>query len=204
MTKNIPWGATEKLVLQENYVQLGASACADMLPGRSREKIRAMASYLGLSKTEPLSERDRFQSKFRVTPGCWIWVSGADEFGYGRFGAKGKTWRAHRYSFALYVGSLQDDMSVCHRCDTPSCVNPDHLFLGTNQDNVLDRVTKGRSARQLGPQNKASHLTEQDVHAIRQAVGSLSQIAARFGTSATNVAVIKKRTSWAHLPEVSP
>ena len=79
--------------------------------------------------------------------GCHLWIGGADPDGYGvisRQGRRGKQERAHRVAYELFVGPIPDGICVLHRCDTPACVNPEHLFLGTNLDNVRDRDAKGR------------------------------------------------------------
>ena len=88
----------------------------------------------------------RFEEKFIPEPntGCWIWMVGANKQGYGLFWADGRPTRAHRFAYAKYVGPIPDGLHVLHRCDVPSCVNPAHLFLGTNADNVADREIKGR------------------------------------------------------------
>jgi hypothetical protein len=97
----------------------------------------------------------RFMEKVAIQHGggCWEWLAGKDKDGYGSFqygGPRGEQKfekrRAHRVSFDLFCGGLPEGMLVCHRCDNPSCVNPDHLFLGSTKDNVRDRINKGRSA----------------------------------------------------------
>ncbi len=89
------------------------------------------------------TSRDRFESKFYVTPGCWIWVA-ATRSGYGRVWVDGKLVSAHRYSYEMYVGPIPDGMVVRHKCDTPSCVNPDHLEIGSQAENIGDAVRRGR------------------------------------------------------------
>lgn len=79
--------------------------------------------------------------------GCWLWLGGWDKEGYGRISKEGVQTKAHRAFYEIHVGQIPAGMLVCHRCDTPSCVNPNHLFLGTNRDNVLDKVKKGRYSR---------------------------------------------------------
>lgn len=92
---------------------------------------------------------DRFEKKFDKTDGCWIWNAATDGKGYGAFSYKGKRATASRVSYELYKGSFPSQMHVLHTCDNPRCVNPDHLFLGTNKDNVEDRKSKGRRAGRL-------------------------------------------------------
>ena len=97
--------------------------------------------------------RERFNKKWTPEPntGCWLWMAGVDKNGYGKISAKrGRKqahFRAHRASWELCFGSPPEGMLVCHRCDTAGCVNPAHLFLGTNADNMRDKVSKGRQVR---------------------------------------------------------
>lgn len=90
--------------------------------------------------------RERFEAKFYVTPGCWIWTKGRYHDGYGQFAvsAHERSVRAHRVSYELYVGPIPEDLHVLHRCDVRACVNPEHLFLGTRVDNMQDMIQKGR------------------------------------------------------------
>ena len=77
---------------------------------------------------------------------CWLWTGAREEKGYGHFAVNGRPVRAHRFSYEMLVWPIPDGLFVLHRCDQPGCVNPDHLFLGTTDDNMLDMVLKGRSA----------------------------------------------------------
>lgn len=92
---------------------------------------------------------DKFHDSIEpATPdACWRWTGSTDAKGYGRVFHDGKYRAAHRIAFALAYGPIPAGMFVCHRCDNPRCVNPNHLFLGTIQDNTADMVTKGRHAR---------------------------------------------------------
>lgn len=93
--------------------------------------------------------QNRFELKFLKTNGCWIWNAATRTTGYGAFRFNGKTMTASRVSYLLYKGEIQDGMHVLHSCDNRLCVNPDHLFLGTNKDNVEDRKIKNRRVGRL-------------------------------------------------------
>lgn len=80
-----------------------------------------------------------------VKNSCWIWAKGKDRKGYGQFHfGKHGTYKAHRVSYEIFNGVIPEKMHVCHTCDLPPCVNPDHLWIGTNQDNMKDKMIKGR------------------------------------------------------------
>lgn len=104
--------------------------------------------------------------------GCWIWTGALTSWGYGKIGAGKKTQRAHRVSWELFIGPIPDDMNVLHRCDTPSCINPDHLFLGTFKDNTQDCIRKGRFRTDIEPTKEI----EERVRKIR----SMRYLKARF------------------------
>lgn len=98
-----------------------------------------------------LSTKDRFDSKVdKVDGGCWLWKGGIEESGYGVFYPNRlRRQRAHRVSYEMHVGRVPSGLYVCHRCDVRNCVNPSHLFLGTQKDNMADMASKGR--RVWGP-----------------------------------------------------
>lgn len=131
----------------------------------------------------------RFWFYVAKSDGCWLWNGGRTRLGYGIFKSGIGTTVAHRASWALEHGSLPPDgVEVCHRCDTPACVNPAHLFLGTHKDNMRDMSAKGRTGKhdQRGELNAKCRLTDEAVArmiALRDAGTSGSDLAALFGVS---------------------
>lgn len=115
---------------------------------------------------------DRFESNFIPEPmsGCWLWLNHTNETGHGSFRMDGKRPSAHRASYELNVGPVPDGLCVRHRCDTPSCVNPDHLELGTWADNNADRSRRGRHVDHWESTCKRGH--DLDVHGYHRANGT--------------------------------
>lgn len=102
------------------------------------------------------SVRERFWAKVQKTDGCWLWTASRNTRGYGRASiGRGRHTFAHRLAFALANGDFDNRLDVCHRCDNPQCVRPDHLFLGTRADNMADAKAKGRLW--IGPRVDACH-----------------------------------------------
>jgi len=90
------------------------------------------------------SYEERFFQKVDKTDSCWIWKGALSSKGYGSFSFNRKTTLAHRYSFLIHKGPIPDGAVICHTCDIPSCVNPEHLWAGTNSENTRDMFNKGR------------------------------------------------------------
>lgn len=150
-------------------------------------------------------ERRLLSKAEKVKSGCWEWLGSERRRGrgYGQMKIAQKSYFAHRVSYEIFCGPIDDGKFVCHRCDNPKCVNPDHLFLGTHQDNVDDQVAKGRQVK--GTVNGRAKLTEDDVLAIRAAEGVLQKdLAAQFGISRQQVSNIRNGILWADIPKVYP
>lgn len=136
--------------------------------------------------------------------GCWLWMRWCDRDGYGKPGRSGRCTErlAHRISFEIHHGPIPAGVSVLHRCDTPSCVNPDHLFLGDQLANMTDMVEKGRRASFKGSRHGMAKLVESDVVAMREAAraGAKSPaLSQRFGVSARHIRSILRRELWQHV-----
>lgn len=142
----------------------------------------------------------RFLKAFVPEPnsGCWLWTKNTVAEGYGTIRAWGKNWRAHRVSWVLHYGAIPAGQMVCHRCDNPSCVNPDHLFLGTAKDNASDMVRKNRQAR--GLRAGRVKITPSIVWLIRTGMVPHSRIEKDYGIKRGQIGRIKRYESWAHLP----
>src|SRR3990172_3816451 len=130
----------------------------------------------------------RFWSRVEIGPGCWEWRRRRNHDGYGCIHWGNRQHRAHRIAWLLVYRKPPKDI-VCHRCDNPACCRPSHLFEGTHQDNVADRVAKGRQGHPSGERNGNAKLTIEDVQQIRALSGTIYQkdIAAMFGVDQTTI-----------------
>lgn len=134
--------------------------------------------------------------------GCWLWERACQSRGYGQITLNGKVVLAHRASFeAFYDIDLDRGLKVCHRCDNPICVNPEHLFVGTQTDNMRDCANKGRikTPKRFGASHPAARLTEKQAKAIKSDRRSCRAVAAAYGVSRTAVSQIRTGKTWGHL-----
>lgn len=150
-----------------------------------------------------MTAKERFNNKYMPIPecGCWIWM-GVNNGVYGKLKIKGKAIGAHRASWMLHYGPIPNKLWVLHKCDTPLCVNPDHLFLGTHKDNMKDAVIKKRFPSRTGESNPASKLTEKEVIEIKALLkAGVNQyvIADMYGIWQSNVHKINAGEIWGHI-----
>lgn len=145
----------------------------------------------------------RFFSRVDYGPSdeCWEWTHDQNSNGYGRFSLKDRSLSAHRVAFEIFGAKIPDGKVVCHTCDNRLCVNPAHLWLGTQSENLADAVRKGRMFRPdtRAERNGNTKLTWDDVHKIRKQVSSgirQNDIARAFGVSPSTIANIKNHETW--------
>jgi hypothetical protein len=141
-----------------------------------------------------------FDTVVQKTEGCWIWPASTRGNGYGQITYKGKQIGAHVYSYIRFKGPVPEGMEVCHSCDVLRCVNPEHLFAGTDKDNSQDAAVKGRMER--GEKRYNSNLTEALVLEARKrfvphcSVNGVSAMAREFGVPVKTLGGAIQRRTW--------
>lgn len=154
------------------------------------------------------SVADRFSALVVKRPGCWGWSGYLDPNGYGRVyaGAERNTVLAHRVSWELTSGMIPEGVCVLHRCDNPPCTNPEHLFLGTQRDNIADMLRKGRDRRgpgMPGVKHPNARLTDDAVREIRKRCSAGEKqrdVASDLGITQAAVSLVVRRINWSHVP----
>ena len=142
-----------------------------------------------------------FWSRVAITEGCWLWCGPVDSSGYGKLRIRFGFESAHRMAWRVTHGPIPRGQFVLHRCDTPPCVRPDHLFLGTQGDNMRDMVQKGRARPRSGEANGQAKLTEADALAIVTALqapryGLYSELARKYGVTSSLIRRIARGELW--------
>lgn len=154
-----------------------------------------------------LSIAERFTQYVSKGDGCWEWTGYRDPNGYGRLNIRHPEKvsyipkLAHRISWELFRGEISPEQHVCHKCDNPGCVNPEHLFLGDPAINCADKIAKGRLryGTSRGESHGCAKLTETQVFEIRDSVGPSRVVAEKYGVSGRQVRDIRARRVWRHI-----
>lgn len=142
----------------------------------------------------------RFWAKVDKSGECWFWTAGVGTDGYAKFWYNGTSTHASRVAYELTFGPIPDGLQVCHHCDTPRCIRPEHLFLGTRLDNSRDMVAKQRS--RTGERHHNAKLTEQAVIEIRRQYATGTRVSAlmqSFGVSYSAIDAVVHRVTWKHI-----
>lgn len=153
----------------------------------------------------PTTLEQRFWMKVNKTASCWLWTAGTSAGRYGNFTTPEhqKGMKAHRFSWALHYGPIPDGLLVLHKCDVGLCIRPDHLFLGTQADNVKDCEAKGRGFHKRGSENGRALLSEEQVREIKVQFtgkrGECIKIANKYGVAVSVIRDIRSGKNWGWL-----
>lgn len=153
-----------------------------------------------MGKRLPLSDRLWSKISMKQLDGCWEWQASRKGKRYGQIQVDGTPVGAHRIAYQLVKGEIPEGLVVRHRCDNPFCCNPDHLEIGTYQDNTNDMIARQRQKKARGEESGTSKLTEDQVIEIRNSDESLRVLADRFGVSESSVGEARRGKTWTHLP----
>jgi hypothetical protein len=152
---------------------------------------------------------DRFWSLVKKTDGCWYWIGTIATNGYGVMNIRNRQYKAHRIAYDLTHEKPLGNLFACHHCDNRSCVRPDHIFAGTQKDNMADMLNKGRESRdgthkgRMGSVNGRAALTEYDAYKIRdyhaRNVMTCDEMADVFRVSSSTIRRVVSRATWRHI-----
>lgn len=181
--KPVKHGRTVCCMHENRFYRTGSFDGVKILPKNST-KEQIIEKYLSSNPTDS---------------GCIETKSALTEYGYGRVHYQGKGYFAHRFIYEYYNGEIPKGMIICHKCDNPKCVNIKHLFIGTHDDNVQDKIKKGRSRILQGSECGRAKLNEDDVIRIRNDNRKYKEIAIEYKVSLITIKQIRARKTWKHI-----
>ncbi len=189
------WTGKEIEILKNNYETLSHKDLYKLLPNRTVRSIGHKIFKLKLTWLTPKQRFWKYVDK-KSDDGCWHWMGSKIKNGYGQIKINNKMILSHRFSWELHNSKVPKDLYVLHKCDNPKCVNPSHLFLGTQQDNMHDMINKNRKAK--GENHGNNKLTWDKVTQIRNLKGKLTQrkIAEKFNVNYTTIGRIHRNETW--------
>lgn len=138
-----------------------------------------------------LEKKLQNNSHYIPVNGCVLWTAAQTSDGYGIVYWEKKDQLAHRLSYSNKHGDIPTGMCILHKCDTPCCINPDHLFIGTKKDNAIDRIKKGRFLPLKGDKSPFKKLSDNDIESIRKDKRTQKLIAAQYGVTQQHISAIK-------------
>lgn len=189
-----------------DLIQQAGGVAAEVTSPQEALSVIAEGLRLKDSRTplDFLDQDEKLYSQIIITEsGCWEYQGHRNEQGYGRVRRGNKLWRTHRLSFKLAWGDFDQELDVLHSCDNPPCINPAHLFLGDDGDNVRDREAKGRGVRVSGSDHHKAILSEKAVRYIRlerkKGTSTLKALAEKYGVSVSTISAVAKGRNWKEL-----
>jgi hypothetical protein len=179
----------------EHWVEAAKNSCV-----KSSETANRMSRQ---QKLEEFANKVDENGPLILDTPCWTWIGAKKPNGYGQFSSVFYSSYAHRASWEIFNGSIPDGLFVCHHCDNPSCVNPEHLFLGTPCDNMRDMAQKGRGRKPVIKVKKGVYLklTDDQIRLIRQDVRTLSEIAKDYAVDQSTISLIRHRKRRANVKD---
>lgn len=175
---------------------------------RHAESSLARMTAFQRGRHAPLEERFFANIEYDTNGGCWLWSGAMPQgVGYGTIQKDGRTLGAHRVSYELHRGEIPRGLYVLHKCDVRACVNPSHLYAGTQKENERDKIVRGRRRLRVGDQCRGSKLREADIPGIRRRLlmgHSCKAIAADYGVTDCAINALRRGRTWWHVPGIAP